>query len=131
MTQQTQNCPECGAFLPAAPSNRRGGRKRLYCSDACSKRARRRAATEPEPTPPASSSHRAEAEGVIEAVKIILGGDFSAQDAAEAGALRSLAAAVDADPANVAGLRELRLNLTGYRRLAFRPTWVNRKSWPA
>jgi hypothetical protein len=121
MTPTPKNCPECGTFLPAAPSNRRGGRKRQFCSDACSKRARRRAVAEPEPAAPASSSHLTECEGVIDAVRTILGSDYTAQDRAEAGALRSLASAVDSDPANVSGLRELRTSLAGYRRLAFRP----------
>jgi hypothetical protein len=115
---ESRKCRFCGKSLEKAKKSINGrplGRPRVLCAD-CS--GSRRA----EPVPPASSSsHRTEAEAVIDAVRVILGSDYTAQDAAEAGALRSLAAAVDSDPSNVSGLRELRLNLTGYRRLAFRP----------
>ena len=120
MTQQTQNCPECGAFLPAAPSNRHGGRKRQFCSDACSKRARRRAAAEPV-TPTASSGHRAQALEVIMAVKLLRGAEWTELEEAESGQLLSLATAVDADSSNIAGLRELRVTLAQFRKGAFRP----------
>jgi hypothetical protein len=65
------------------------------------------------------ASHLATAEELIAAVKVIRGTDFAAQDLAEAQHLRSLAEAVDASPANIGALRELRLTLDQYRRLAF------------
>ena len=64
-------------------------------------------------------AHLAAAEELINAVKVIRGSDFSAQDVAEAQQLRSLAIAVDAGGSNIAGLRELRLTLDQFRRSAF------------
>ena len=63
-------------------------------------------------------SHVATAQELIEAVKLIRGADFSAQDAAEAQQLLSVAQAAEADP-TIAVLRELRLTHAGFRRLSF------------
>jgi transposase-like protein len=64
-------------------------------------------------------AHLAAAEELINAVKVIRGSDFSAQDVAEAQQLRSLAIAVDVGGSNIAGLRELRLTLDQFRRSVF------------
>ena len=66
-----------------------------------------------------TSSHLAEAEELIAAVRLIRGDDFSAQDVAEAGHLRSIALAVDESPDSVGKLRELRVTLDGFRKLVF------------
>ena len=66
-----------------------------------------------------TSSHLAEAEELIVAVRVVRGDDWTAQDAAEAGHLRSIAMAVDESPDSVGKLRELRVTLDGFRRSAF------------
>ena len=80
--------------------------------------SRHRSHADLEPAGP-TSSHVAEAEELIAAVRLIRGDDFSAQDAAEAGHLRSIALAVDESPSNVGKLRELRVTLDGFRRGVF------------
>jgi transposase-like protein len=65
-----------------------------------------------------TQSHVATAQELIEAVKVIRGADFSAQDAAEAQQLLAIAQSADADP-TVAAIRELRLTHAGFRRLSF------------
>jgi hypothetical protein len=63
-------------------------------------------------------SHVTVAEELIEAVRVIRGTDFSAQDAAEAQHLLSVAQSAEADP-TIAALRELRLTLDQFRKLSF------------
>lgn len=63
-------------------------------------------------------SHVTVAEELIEAVRVIRGPDFSAQDAAEAQHLLSVAQSAEADP-TIAALRELRLTLDQFRKLSF------------
>jgi hypothetical protein len=74
-----------------------------------------------EPSSPVTRTHSSDAEEVIAAVRVLRGIDWTAQDQAEAGQLLSLAGAVDADRTNVAGLREFRLTLAGFRQGSFRP----------
>jgi hypothetical protein len=69
---------------------------------------------------PNPASHVADAQALIDAVRIIRGDESSAQDAAEANALLALAAVVDGNPANIGALRELRITLDGFRRDAVR-----------
>ena len=73
--------------------------------------------------PPGDSppgKHLAAASQLIAAVQVIRGVDWSAQDAAEAGNLRALAEAVDANPSNIGALREMRITLDGFRRGSFK-----------
>lgn len=69
---------------------------------------------------PANGTHAADAQALIDAVRVVRGTDFDAQDQAEANALLALAAVVDANPANIGALRELRITLDGFRRDAVR-----------
>src|ERR1019366_611947 len=79
--------------------------------------ARHRTHANLEPAP--ASSHLTEAEELIAAVRLVRGDDWTAQDAAEAGHLRSIARAVDESPDSVGKLRELRVTLDGFRRGVF------------
>ena len=65
---------------------------------------------------PPPGGHLAAALDLIGAVKVIRGDSYGAQDAAEAEHLRSLAELVDANPSNVAALRELRLTHAEFKR---------------
>jgi len=78
-------------------------------------RHRQHSGVEAEESPAAAGSHVAEARAVVAAVKLLRGADWSAQDAAQAGALTTLAVAVDHDPSNISALRELRITLGDYR----------------
>ena len=69
---------------------------------------------------PVKASHAADAQALIDAVRVVAGDDFAEQDAAEAGALLALAAVVDANPSNVGALRELRISLATFRQTAVR-----------
>jgi hypothetical protein len=69
---------------------------------------------------PKPASHVADAQALIDAVIVIRGDGSNAQDAAEANALLALAAVVDANPANIGALRELRITLDGFRKDAVR-----------
>jgi hypothetical protein len=69
---------------------------------------------------PVQATHVADAERLIAAVRLVRGDESDAQDAAEANALLALAAVVDANPANIGALRELRITLDGFRRDAVR-----------
>jgi hypothetical protein len=69
---------------------------------------------------PKPSSHVADAQALIDAVIVVRGDGSRAQDAAEANALLALAAVVDANPANIGALRELRITLDGFRKDAVR-----------
>ncbi|MGD0287396.1 MAG: hypothetical protein ABSC31_13650 [Acidimicrobiales bacterium] len=69
---------------------------------------------------PIQATHAADAKALIDAVRLVRGDDFDAQDAAEANALLALAAVVDSNPSNIGALRELRITLDGFRRDAVR-----------
>ncbi len=69
---------------------------------------------------PVVGTHVADAQALVDAVRIVAGDELDAQDAAEAGALLALAAVVDANPQNVGALRELRLSLATFRQAAVR-----------
>jgi len=69
---------------------------------------------------PKPASHVADAQALIDAVKLVRSDVFNAQDAAEANALLALAAVVDANPSNIGALRELRITLDGFRKDAIR-----------
>jgi hypothetical protein len=69
---------------------------------------------------PVKASHAADAQALIDAVRLVRGDDFDAQDQAEANALLALAAVVDANPSNIGALRELRITLDGFRKDAVR-----------
>ena len=69
---------------------------------------------------PKPASHVADAQALIDAVKLVRSDVFNAQDAAEANALLALAAVVDANPSNIGALRELRITLDGFRKDAVR-----------
>ena len=69
---------------------------------------------------PKPASHVADAQALIDAVKLVRSDVFNAQDAAEANALLALAAVVDGNPSNIGALRELRITLDGFRKDAVR-----------
>jgi hypothetical protein len=69
---------------------------------------------------PVKGTHVAHAAALVDAVRLVSGDDFDAQDQAEAGALLALASVCDANPSNVGGLRELRLSLATFRQAAVR-----------
>ena len=69
---------------------------------------------------PVKATHTADAQALIDAVRVVAGDDFAEQDAAEAGALLALAAVVDANPSNIGALRELRISLATFRQTAVR-----------
>ncbi len=127
-TQSNVNqCRECNAELPAPNRSPRGrplGRRRIYCSDTCTKRAQRRGEVTrkelvlPEGVPAAEGTDHADAaEVLISAVFDHLGNDYSAADAADATHLRRLAQAIDIDPTNIAGLREWRMTTAIFREI--------------
>lgn len=46
------HCPTCGQILNLIPRQRRGGRPRIYCKNACKQRAYRLRLAKRKPTPP-------------------------------------------------------------------------------
>jgi hypothetical protein len=108
MVSLTDTCLGCGKPLPKVPPGRRNGRPRLYCSDACRKRADR--AESPNGNGPPSSvdgPNRVAAEQTVVALRE--SGQIEPADATRAANLLTTASAVDADPTNAALRRELRL----------------------
>jgi hypothetical protein len=79
-------------------------------------RHRQHAGLEPAPTTPNPSGAADAASALVATFRRQLGDKFSDQDAAEALQLESVAAALDADPMNVAILREFRISLASFRR---------------
>jgi hypothetical protein len=108
MVSRTATCLGCGKALPKAPPGRQTGRPRVYCSDACRKRADRAESHRNGSTPEAAPGpNRLAAEETVTALRE--SGQIEAADATRAANLLTTASAVDADPGNGALRRELRL----------------------
>jgi transposase-like protein len=72
--------------------------------------------TGPVDAPTGSDRHEAAADALVAAFRRQRGAKFTELDAAEAGQLQSVAAALDADPASVSLLKEFRISLAMFRR---------------
>jgi len=108
----TCNSPDRQAIDKASDNGQSCAATARYFGISRSALARHRAHASSAPT---AGSHVEAANALIAAVELLRGADWSAQDAAGAAALRSLAAAVDSDPGNISALREMRISLDGYR----------------